>query len=162
MPTPRLPRTRFALPALAAAAALAATTAGCGNTSHAKSPPASTTATAAATAAPTAGPVAVTLGEWSVTPSAATVKAGAVSFDVKNGGKMPHEMVVLKATRAAAQLAAAGTPRLKETGHMGEVATLKPGAAGKTTIHLAPGHYVLICNLPGHWTAGMHADLTVR
>jgi uncharacterized cupredoxin-like copper-binding protein len=161
MPTPRLPRTHLALPALAATLALAATAAGCGNTSHAQSPPASTASTAT-TAAATSGPVAVTLGEWNVTPSATTVTAGAVSFDVKNAGRMPHEMVVLKATKAAAQLAAAGTPRLKETGHMGEVATLKPGASGKTTIKLAPGHYVLICNLPGHWTAGMHADLTVR
>ena len=29
-------------------------------------------------------------------------------------------------------------------------------------VTLAPGHYVVICNLPGHYASGMHADLTVR
>ncbi|MGV8964931.1 MAG: sulfocyanin-like copper-binding protein [Cellulomonas sp.] len=26
---------------------------------------------------------------------------------------------------------------------------------------LAPGHYELICNLPGHYAAGMYTELTV-
>jgi uncharacterized cupredoxin-like copper-binding protein len=155
MPTPRLPRALLAVPALAA---LAAAAAGCSNTSNAQPPPAAT----ATTATPTSGPVAVTLDEWKVAPSATTVKAGAVSFDVTNAGRLPHEMVVLKATKPAARLAADGTPRLKETGHVGEVGELQPGRTGRTTIKLAPGHYVLICNLPGHWTAGMRTDLTVR
>jgi uncharacterized cupredoxin-like copper-binding protein len=149
MPTPRLPRTLLAVPALAALAATAATAAGCGNASNAQ-------------ATPTSGPVAVTLDEWKVAPSATTVKAGAVSFDVTNAGRLPHEMVVLKATTPAARLASDGTPRVKETGRVGEVGELKPGTTGRTTITLAPGHYVLICNLPGHWTAGMRTDLTVR
>ncbi len=27
---------------------------------------------------------------------------------------------------------------------------------------LKKGHYALICNLPGHYQGGMHADFTVR
>jgi uncharacterized cupredoxin-like copper-binding protein len=27
---------------------------------------------------------------------------------------------------------------------------------------LKPGHYVLICNLSGHYTSGQHVDLTVK
>jgi hypothetical protein len=30
------------------------------------------------------------------------------------------------------------------------------------TLHLAPGRYELICNLPGHYAAGMFAELDVR
>ena len=155
MPSPRLPLALLAVPLLAASVAA------CGNTSHAQSPPKTkTTTTAAATAA--GGPIAVSLDEWKVAPSATTAEAGAVTLDVTNAGKLPHEMVVLKTATPAAKLASDGTPRLKETGHVGEVAELKPGASGKTTIDLAPGHYVLVCNLPGHWTAGMRTDLTVR
>jgi uncharacterized cupredoxin-like copper-binding protein len=156
VPTPRL---QLSL-ALAAAAAL--TAAGCGNTSSAEKPPAAQTTTAAAATVPASGPVAVTLSEWKVAPTAAAVSAGPVTFDVRNAGAQPHEMVVLKTPKAAAKLGKAGTARLPETGHVGEVGELKPGASGKTTIDLKPGHYVLICNLPGHWTAGMRTDLTVK
>ena len=30
------------------------------------------------------------------------------------------------------------------------------------TLTLAPGRYELICNLPGHYAAGMFTELTVR
>jgi uncharacterized cupredoxin-like copper-binding protein len=152
--------------ALAALGLGALGAAGCGNTSSAKSPP-TTAATTAAPAKPAkpataSGAVSVGLSEWKVTPSTTTAAAGPVTFDVHNAGAQPHEMVVLKTTKAAAALGKAGTARLPETGHAGEVATLKAGASGKTTIDLKPGHYVLICNLPGHWTAGMRSDFTVK
>ena len=35
------------------------------------------------------------------------------------------------------------------------------GSAGWFTLHLAPGRYELVCNLPGHYAAGMYAPLTV-
>jgi uncharacterized cupredoxin-like copper-binding protein len=155
MPTPRL-----VFPAALAALGLGAlTAAGCGNSSSAKSPPAATTTTAATAATK---PITVSLTEWKVTPSATTAAGGPVTFDVHNGGAQPHEMVVLKTPKPAARLGRAGTARLPETGHVGEVGELKAGADGTTTIDLKPGHYVLICNLPGHWTAGMRSDLTVR
>jgi uncharacterized cupredoxin-like copper-binding protein len=152
--------------ALAALGLGALTAAGCGNTSSAKSA-STTTTTTTTTSTPAAkatapGAVTVALSEWKVAPSTTEMPAGPVTFDVHNSGAQPHELVVLKTTKAAAHLGAAGTARLPETGHVGEVGELKAGASGKTTIKLAPGHYVLICNLPGHWTAGMHSDLTVR
>jgi uncharacterized cupredoxin-like copper-binding protein len=160
--------THLRLPIALAALGLGALgAAGCGNTSSAKSPPTTAATTAAAPAKPAkpataSGAVSVGLSEWKVTPSTTTAAAGPVTFDVHNAGAQPHEMVVLKTTKAAAALGKAGTARLPETGHAGEVATLKAGASGKTTIDLKPGHYVLICNLPGHWTAGMRSDFTVK
>jgi uncharacterized cupredoxin-like copper-binding protein len=164
MPTPRL-----ALPLTLAALGLGAlTAAGCGNVSGAESPAKTATTASAATAsaanAATASTtsIAVALTEWKVMPSRTTAAAGHVTFDVHNGGAQPHELVVLKSSKPAARLGKAGTARLPETGHVGEVGELKAGADGKTTIDLKPGRYVLICNLPGHWTAGMRSDLTVR
>jgi uncharacterized cupredoxin-like copper-binding protein len=29
-------------------------------------------------------------------------------------------------------------------------------------LRLRPGHYALVCNLPGHYLAGQRADFTVR
>ena len=36
-----------------------------------------------------------------------------------------------------------------------------PGATGWTTVTLAPGRYELICNIAGHYRAGMYALLEV-
>ena len=69
-------------------------------------------------------------------------------------------MVILRTDKPASALGK-GT-RVSEAGHVGEVGDLKAGASGSTSVTLAPGHYVVICNLPGHYASGMHADLTVR
>ena len=37
-----------------------------------------------------------------------------------------------------------------------------PAASSWTTVTLAPGRYELVCNLPGHYAAGMYTQLTVR
>ena len=38
---------------------------------------------------------------------------------------------------------------------------ISPGAAGWVTLTLALGRYELICNLPGHYGAGMYIELDV-
>ena len=45
---------------------------------------------------------------------------------------------------------------------LGEITDLKPGAHGKLTLNLKPGSYLLICNEPGHYKAGMTAPLLVE
>ena len=40
--------------------------------------------------------------------------------------------------------------------------SLRPGETRLLATTLAPGHYVLVCNLPGHFRAGMHVDVTVQ
>jgi uncharacterized cupredoxin-like copper-binding protein len=42
-----------------------------------------------------------------------------------------------------------------------ELDDLKPGKDGTLTLNLKPGHYVVFCNEPGHFQAGMRAELTV-
>ena len=51
--------------------------------------------------------------------------------------------------------------------NMGGPMTGGPGMGGgvrggMTTITLAPGRYELVCNLPGHYAAGMYTQLTVQ
>jgi uncharacterized cupredoxin-like copper-binding protein len=114
----------------------------------------------AATAAPATGPVKVALNEWKVVPDATVHKAGKVTFDVTNDGKSPHEMVVIKTDKGAGDLGSGA--RVSEAGSAGEAGDIAPGKAKSVTLDLKPGHYALICNIAGHYTAGMYADFTVR
>lgn len=149
-------------PLLAVAAAFGLTAiAGCGGQAGA-SVKAHTSATAAAPPARTSGPgpVAVKLTEWAVTPSVATVTHGKVSLDVTNAGRLTHELVVLRTAKPAAALGHGA--RIKESGHVGETGDLPVGSSKTVSLTLKPGHYSLVCNLPGHYMSGMRADLTVR
>jgi uncharacterized cupredoxin-like copper-binding protein len=46
-------------------------------------------------------------------------------------------------------------------GHLGEVSELDPHKTGALTVDLAPGTYVLYCNIPGHFDGGMWTTVTV-
>jgi len=73
---------------------------------------------------------------------------------------MTHEFVVLRTNHPAASLSLS-KGRADETGNVGETGDLAPGAAKTITLNLKPGHYALICNMPGHYMAGQRTDLTV-
>ncbi len=101
-----------------------------------------------------------------------SVPTGTVSLVLANAGFRTHELVVLPLAdgqRAGARAVGAdGT--VDETGSLGEASRsggadsgdgVDPGTAGWTTLDLPAGRYELICNLPGHYAAGMYAELTV-
>jgi uncharacterized cupredoxin-like copper-binding protein len=111
--------------------------------------------------------IAVDLKQWSVTPST-TPGLGSVTFTVSNDGTIPHEFVVLKTDTPAADIPIGkfeGEPgRINEDTagtNVGETGDMQPGTTKTVTIDLAPGHYVFLCNLPGHFQSGMHFDVTV-
>ena len=45
--------------------------------------------------------------------------------------------------------------------HAGPGDGLAPGSTGWVTLSLHPGRYELVCDEPGHYAAGMYAELTV-
>ena len=89
--------------------------------------------------------VPVTESEFKITVPAEKLAAGEFTFDVRNDGKIQHDLVVsgsgIKGT--------AKTP------------LLNAGQSGKLTVTLAAGTYTLYCSVPGHRAAGMVAKLTV-
>lgn len=94
-----------------------------------------------------------------------TVKAGPVAFDVTNWSRsVLHEMLVVSVDSPSAPLpydyAQARVPE-DQVKVLGEAADLEPNAAKTLNLTLAPGSYLLICNLPGHYAAGMVLPLTV-
>jgi uncharacterized cupredoxin-like copper-binding protein len=105
----------------------------------------------------------VTEKEWGVTPRPAyAAKAGSVTFVVKNIGHLNHEFLVVKTKTLAAKLKVRGAQAVITSGQVGKIATFGPGQTRTLTLHLAPGHYVLLCNLPAHYQAGQRVDFTVR
>jgi uncharacterized cupredoxin-like copper-binding protein len=114
-------------------------------------------------------PVAVEAGDKSdteqyLTVSVATVEAGPVTFTLTNSSTMgkEHEMVVLKTDTPFDQLEVGADDRVSEADSVGEISEIKPGTTGTVTLDLAPGKYVLVCNLPKHYAQGMRVAFTVE
>jgi|SRR6185312_4168830 plastocyanin len=71
-----------------------------------------------------------------------TIKAGSITFNVKNNGPSPHNLDIKELNKA--------TPNID------------PGKTGTLTVDLKPGTYTVICDIPGHEQLGMHVTLTVQ
>jgi uncharacterized cupredoxin-like copper-binding protein len=107
----------------------------------------------------------------SIAASPSTVSAGDVSFRVWNSGTMVHELVVLPLLPGGVGTRSIGSDgQVSEAGSLGEASKscgegpgegIAPGALSWVTLHLSSGRYELICNLPGHYAAGMFAELDV-
>ncbi|HXJ62310.1 MAG TPA: sulfocyanin-like copper-binding protein [Actinomycetota bacterium] len=125
-----------------------------------------------ATAVVSANPGIVTadLGQNSPTDmfihmSSVTAPAGKVTFVVQNDDTQTHEFVVLKTDHPAAGFPIGSFEgeqnRIDEDTagtNVGETGDMKGGSSKTLTIDLPPGHYAIVCNLPGHYAAGMHVD----
>jgi uncharacterized cupredoxin-like copper-binding protein len=46
--------------------------------------------------------------------------------------------------------------------HLAEAEGIDIGQHASLTVNLTPGHYVLYCNMEGHYMAGMSTDFTVH
>ena len=96
----------------------------------------------------------------------ASVPAGKVTFVAINTSKTDiHEMLVSPiASRDSVLPFIADEDRVDEdaAGHLGEVSELDPGQEGALTITLKPGLYVVYCNIPGHYMAGMWTIVEVK
>jgi uncharacterized cupredoxin-like copper-binding protein len=116
---------------------------------------------------PSGTPVNVLLEDFKVQPDAAVVPAGTVSFRILNQGPTSHQLLVVRTDRAPDKL-----PLQRDGLTVNEDAPgidLLDEAQGldiddrrTMVLGLAPGHYVMYCNLEGHYLGGMHAALTVR
>ena len=104
--------------------------------------------------------VGVVLSEWKLVPSATALRAGKVTFRVRNDGAIEHELVVLRTDSHHHALKVKKAVAV-ETGKLGEIPKIVPGQELSLTLSLKPGKYVLICNLLGHYKAGQFAALRV-
>ncbi len=95
----------------------------------------------------------------------ASVKGGLVKFIVSNNSKnLVHEMIVVSVAEPNVPLPyARKDDRVIESKikDLGEAPDLRPGEKKTLSLMLNPGNYLLICNQPAHYKAGMKASLTV-
>ncbi len=102
------------------------------------------TATAATTTSatkPAATKVPVSESEFKVVLSSTQLKAGPITFEAKNDGRIPHDLAI------------------KQTGDKTKL--IQPGGTAELKVTLKAGTYELYCSVPGHEAAGMKQNITV-
>jgi len=107
----------------------------------------------------------IKMGDYFYDPKVATVKAGSVTIDAPNDGKVEHELMLLKTNIDPAKLPTASDGGVEEKLHEvaeenGEIEA-EAGETKSGTFRLTPGKWVMFCNLPGHYAQGMYGSLTV-
>ena len=101
-----------------------------------------------------------------------TVSHGQVSFLAINGGNINHELVILPlpVDQIVGTRTIGADAKIDENGSLGEASNtcaagsgggIVPGASSWVTVNLPAGRYEVVCNLAGHYAAGMYAQLTV-
>jgi len=97
--------------------------------------------TTTTTAKPAATKVPVSEVEFKITLASTNFKAGEITFEAKNDGKIPHDLAI-KGTSDKTKL-------------------IPPGGSAELKVTLKPGKYELYCTVPGHEAAGMRLNITV-
>jgi len=119
-----------------------------------------------AIAAQTVTQVKVIETEMAIELSPTTVPAGAVEFIADNQGQLPHEMEIIKTDLPLDQMPIKDNrlERKKVGEKIDEIEAedLPSGATATLLTHLQPGRYLIECNIPGHFQAGMKAELFVE
>ena len=128
-----------------------------------------TTQPVSALAAPTSvpappGPLLVVEHDFALATNTSTVAAGSVAFNISNQGPSSHELLAFRTDLPEDQLPLGPDGRINEDA-LPKVLDTDTDLAAGTQRHLseslAPGRYVLVCNLPGHYKLGMHTVITV-
>jgi uncharacterized cupredoxin-like copper-binding protein len=111
----------------------------------------------------TTGDVAVTLKDFAVAASPGTFAAGDISFGIHNDGPSVHELVIIRTSEAPDALPVEnGVIPEDQVDLVDEAEDIAPGTTTTLDVNLEVGSYVLVCNLPAHYAAGMHTAFTVR
>ena len=109
----------------------------------------------------------VLLDDFHVHRETADVPAGMVRFQLLNNGPSTHEFIVVRTDRAPDKLPLQRDGLTVDEEGPGvapvdEAEGLDLADRRTLTLGLAAGHYVLFCNMEGHYLGGMHAAFTVH
>lgn len=105
-----------------------------------------------------------TLEEWKVKVSASSATAGEVKFTIENKGTIGHEFLVVKTDILDGQIPLDGDHFAEPSDGLeviDEIGEFPAGTTESLSLALEAGNYQLVCNLPGHYAAGMHTTFVV-
>lgn len=106
--------------------------------------------------------VTVDMKEYAITVSPATFKAGSIKFGIRNNGAMVHDFDLIKTDLAFDKLPLdAGSGKAKDDGLVKQMINIAANRSTTLTADLAPGNYVIVCNIPGHYQLGMRVAFKV-
>lgn len=105
------------------------------------------------------------LSEWNVA-APGTIQAGTVVLEAANFGTIQHELLVFKSDLAPSAYPLDKDGNIIEDGPginlISDGDNLDPGTTQTRTVDLTqPGSYLFVCNIPGHFKAGMYSQVTV-
>jgi plastocyanin len=106
-------------------------------------------------AAPSAS-VTIEATEFAFSPDPVLALAGEVEIDFENRGQIGHELILLS---EGARIAS--PTQYDESTALDAIPSIARDVTVQRTIELDPGTYQIVCLLPGHFEAGMEADLIV-
>jgi uncharacterized cupredoxin-like copper-binding protein len=117
--------------------------------------------------APRGTPVNLLLEDFKIRQDVAVVPAGTVSFRILNEGPTTHEVIVVRTDLAPDKLPLQRDGLTVDEEKRGidfldEAEGLDIDDRQTMVLDLEPGHYVLYCNLQGHYLGGMYGALTVH
>lgn len=142
-------------------------TAQAGQPTAAAEKPTSTAAAPTAAVPGTGTAIKVAAKDYSFTLDKSSGPAGDFTFSATNAGPTDHEFVIFKTDLAADKLPLIPDKSKVDEGgsgvdHIDEIEDLNIGDTKALTVKLAAGKYVLVCNLPAHYTQGMFTAFTVQ
>ena len=111
--------------------------------------------------------IGVELSEFAVTPSESSAPEGIVTFSVSNVGDQAHNFWAIATDAAADELTVLDDTFTVDLSEIAVVVSSVPpdieaGESQDVSADLAAGNYVLICNVPTHYEAGMNVAFTVE
>lgn len=106
----------------------------------------------------------VVLDEWQVgVEDTGPLAGGGVTFLVRNDGLIPHALSVFATGADSKEVRVVyGRATVPPTTPTARTPELAPGGQHELTLLLPAGQYLLLCNLPAHYEAGMRTEFTVR
>lgn len=104
-----------------------------------------------------------TLTEFTIELSETSVPPGSLTIEAANAGTLAHELIVVRSDEPIDALPVA-EGLVDESGLdvLGEIEEFPAGETDEGTFDLAPGRYIVFCNVVGHYEAGMRTELTAN
>jgi uncharacterized cupredoxin-like copper-binding protein len=115
-------------------------------------------------AAPAGAILRVTIKDFKIEPTRPSLDEGRVTVSVWNNGPSTHEFVVVRSDRSPDELPLGADGLSVDEDAVvpiDELTEVDAKTRETLALTLSPGHYVLFCNLEGHYLAGMHAAIEV-